>query len=383
MKLSRLPLVSATLVLALAAGCSKPPQRPKEKVPVTVAPATVQSVPYTITANGTVEPLQSVAVQPQVSGPIVEVLFHEGDEVREGQVLFRLDPRPFQAELAKAQADLTRDRVLAANAAREAERYGSLVAKGYVTQSQADQLRSAAAAQQAVLAGDAAAVQAAQLNLNYATIRAPISGRTGGLLVKPGNVVRAPNPTPLVEINQIEPVLVRFTVPGRTLADLQRAVRPGAGLTVTAMPTAADSTGAHVAQMGRLDFLDNAVDTTTGSIALKARFPNTSRVLWPGQFLTVTMDLFRQDNALTVPAAAVQTGQDGSYVFVIDEQNKAKMTPITVSRTAGEVAVVASGLAPGMRVVTDGQSRLTPGAQVVIKGPGGGAGRPGGTPAGA
>jgi multidrug efflux system membrane fusion protein len=363
---------AACALLLLAAACGKADkEKPKEKTPVTVASATVQSVPYTVTANGTVEPLQSVAVQPQVSGPIVQVAFHEGDEVRAGQVLFRIDPRPFQAALAQAEAGLLRDRVQAENAAREAERYASLVSRGYVTQSQADQLRATAAAQRAVVASDLAAVQAAQLNLGYATIRAPISGRTGGLGVKVGNVVRAPNPEPLVLINQLQPVLVRFTVPGRTLADLQRAVRAGTGMGVLATPTEADSTHASVAQSGTLDFMDNAVDTTTGAITLKARFANQANVLWPGQFLTVKVNLYDQQNALTVPAVAVQTGQEGTYVFVVDAQNHARMTPVKVSRTVGEVAVVAGGLSPGMRVVTDGQSRLFPGAEVTIRGAGG------------
>jgi membrane fusion protein, multidrug efflux system len=362
--------LAAACALLLAAGaCGKAPQRPKEKTSVTVAPVTVASVPFTVTANGTVEPMQSVAVQPQVAGPILEVAFREGEDVRQGQVLFRIDPRPFQAALAQAEAGLLRDRVQAENAGREAERYASLVSKGYVTQSQADQLRAQAAAQRAVVVSDEAAVQAARLNLGYATIRAPISGRTGGLLVKPGNVVRAPNPTPLVEINQLEPVLVRFTVPGRTLADLQRAMGGAGRIGVVATPSEADS-GQATPQQGSLEFMDNAVDTTTGAITLKARFPNATHALWPGQFLTVKVDLFQQQNVMTVPAVAVQTGQEGSYVFVVDAQNHARMTPVTVARTAGDVAIVTTGLEPGMKVVTDGQSRLFPGAEVQIRGAG-------------
>ena len=360
----------AAVLLAALGACSAPKERPKEKTPVTVAPASLQSVPYTITANGTVEAVQSVAIQPQVAGPVVQVAFNEGDEVRQGQVLFRIDPRPFQAALAQARAVLARDLVQAQNAAREAERYASLVEKGYVTQSQADQLRATAAAQRAVVTSDEAMVQAAQLNLSYATIRAPISGRTGSLLVKPGNVVRAPNPTPMVLINQLQPVLVRFTVPGRTLADLQRAVQAGQHLGVRAAPTQADSAGSTIAESGTLNFMDNAVDTTTGALTLKARFPNATRALWPGQFLTVTVDLYQQANALTVPSSAVQSGQEGSYVFVVDDQNRARMTPVTVSRMAGDVAIITQGLQPGMRVVTDGQSRLVPGAVVEIRGAG-------------
>ncbi len=367
------PILAVAALATIAAACSRGGPPPKPVTPVTVANASVATVPFSISANGVVEPLQTVAVQPQVSGPIVQVAFHEGEEVRKGQVLFRIDPRPFQAALAQAQAALERDRVQAENAAREADRYAALVTKGYVTQSQADQLRSAAAAQKAVVTADEAAVQAARLNLDYCTISAPISGRTGGLLVKVGNLVRVPNPTPLVVINQLQPVLVRFTVPGRTLAELQRVVRSGEPPQVTAFPLATDSDAAPEAQLGRLEFMDNAVDTTTGAITLKASFANATRALWPGEFLNVSVQLYAQRNALTVPAAAVQQGQDGDYVFVV-ENGQARMTPVTVARTVGDVAVIATGLAPGMQVVTDGQSRLFPGSPVVVRGPGGGRG---------
>lgn len=357
-------LAAALALAAAATACQKAAARPKEKTPVTVAAAEVRSVPFTLTANGVVEPLESVAVQPQVAGPVVDVAFREGDDVRKGQVLFRIDPRPFQAALAQAQAALSRDRVQAQNAEREAERYASLVTRGYVTQSQADALRADAAAKRAVVAAGEAAVEAARLNLSYTTVRAPISGRTGALGVKVGNVVRVPNPTPLVEINQLQPVLVRFTVPGRMLATLRQA---GGGLSVTAAPAEGDSAGA---QTGTLSFLDNAVDTTTGAIALKARFANEARALWPGQYLTVRVALYEDRDALTIPAGAVQTGQEGTYVFVVDDGNRARMTPVTVSRTAGDRAVVEAGLEAGMRVVTDGQSRLFPGAEVEIRGGG-------------
>jgi multidrug efflux system membrane fusion protein len=366
-------IATATAVATLAglAGCSSKGPKVDPPTPVTVASASVATVPFAVTANGVVEPLQTVAVQPQTSGQIVEVAFHEGDEVRQGQVLFRIDPRPFQAVLAQAEAALMRDRVQADNAAHDADRYAALVTKGYVTQSQAEQQRATAASQRAVVAADDAAVEAARLNLEYATVRAPISGRTGSLLVKVGNQVRVPNPTPLVVINQLQPVLVRFTVPGRTLADLQRVVQSGQAPQVTATPLTTDSVAVPVPQTGRLEFMDNAVDTTTGAITLKASFPNTTRALWPGQFLNLTLQLYAQRNALTVPASAVQQGQDGDYVYVVDEKGQARMTPVAVARTVGELAVINTGLLPGMKVVTDGQSRLFPGARVVIRGPDG------------
>ena len=373
-------IAAALATVAGLAGCSGKEARTDPPTPVTVASARVATVPFTVTANGVVEPLQTVALQPQTSGQIVDVAFHEGDEVQQGQVLFRIDPRPFQAALAQAEAALMRDRVQADNAAREADRYAALVNKGYVTQSQADQQRATAASQRAVVASDDAAVEAARLNLDYATIRAPISGRTGSLLVKVGNQVRVPNATPLVVINQLQPVLVRFTVPARTLAELQRVTRAGQSPRVQVTPSETDTTEVHAPQTGTLEFVDNAVDTTTGAITLKASFPNVSHSLWPGQFLTVFLDLYNQANALTVPAAAVQNGQEGDYVFVVDEQGRARMTPVRVTRMVGEVAVVASGLLPGMRVVTDGQSRLFPGARVVVRGGGGGGVRGRGAP---
>lgn len=362
---------AAVLLLGVAAGCAKDSQTKEPPTPVTVAAATLTTVPYSLPANGVVEPVQTVAVQPQVSGQIVEVAFHEGDEVHKGQVLFRIDPRPFQAALRQAEAALARDQAQATNAAREAERYDALVDKGYVTKSQADQLKATAAAQAAVVEADRAAVEAARLDLGYATIRAPIDGRTGSLLVKVGNQVRVPNATPLVVINQLHPVLVRFTVPARTLSELQRVLRAGDAPRVHVAPTGADSSHLSLAEVGTLDFVDNAVDTTTGAITLKARFPNSSGALWPGQFLNVTLDLYEQRNAVTVPAVAVETGQEGSYVYVIDQSGHAQMKPVTVSRTVGEVAVISSGVEAGTRVVTDGQSRLYPGAQVVVRSAGG------------
>jgi multidrug efflux system membrane fusion protein len=370
MPFARTSLLSVALLLAVSAGCSKPKPRPQPKTTVSVATATVTAVPFTVQSNGTVEPIQSVAVQPQVGGVVVRVAFNEGEEVQQGQVLFQIDPRPFQAALSQSMAILTRDQVQADNSEREAARYASLVQQGYVTQSQADQLRATAAAQRAVVIGDQASVDVARLNLSYATIRAPISGRTGSLLVKAGNVIRTPNPTPLVVINQIQPVQVRFTVPDRILGDLQRAVASPTGLGVRATPTGTDSLGNGVVQLGTLRFLDNAVDTTTGAISLKASFANTARTLWPGQFVTVTLDLYNQTNALTVPTAAVQAGQQGSYVYVVDKTNHARLTPVTVSRTAGEVAIISEGLEPGSKVVIDGQARLSPGSEVVIRGPG-------------
>lgn len=355
--------VLAALGLGLVAGCSK--QHPDMHPPVSVAVASVDraSVPYDINANGVVEPLQTVAVESQVGGVLTKVAFHEGDEVREGQVLFQIDPRPYEAALQQARATLAKDEVQAANAKRDAERYAVLVKKDYVTQSQADQASATAQALAAAVKADSAAVETARLNVDYTTIRAPISGRTGSLLVHLGNLVKANSTTPLVVINQIRPILVRFAVPQRDLPDIQH-YSAGNALAVHAIP-GQDSTVAPV--NGTLAFVDNNVDTTTGTVTLKAKFANGEGALWPGQFVTVDLQLFVQHDALVVPSQAIMQSQDGSYVFVITQAGTAEQRPVTVGRTVGNTAIVAKGLTLGERVVTDGQSRLSPGAKVDIR----------------
>ena len=359
---------AGALALAGAAGaaaCNRneegPP--PKPPVPVAVAAAVTGTVPITLATNGTVEPTQTVAVQPQVAGPITAVRFAEGEEVRAGQVLFEIDPRPARAALAQSQAVLARDRATAAAARADAERYARLVTQGYVTQSQADQQRANAEALGATIAADQAAVETARLNLGYTTIVAPISGKTGALNVRLGNQVRSPNPVPLVTINAVAPVLVRFPLPDRTLQEVRAAQRAGRKLEV--LVSGAVVGGAT--ERGTVDFIDNAVDTVSGSVTLKARFANADRRLWPGSFVPLTLTLGEVRGAVLVPGVAVQQGPQGAYVFAPDAQgSKARQVPITVDRTSGELAVVSKGVAVGDRVVVDGQSRLFPGAELKI-----------------
>jgi multidrug efflux system membrane fusion protein len=348
------------LGLVLLAACSEKQAPPTPPVPVTVGRVERRAVPFELATTGTVEPLQTVEVQAQSSGILQRVAFKEGDEVKQGQLLFQLDPRPYRAALDQAVAALARDRAQAANAEQDLQRYQSLAEKQYVTAQQYEQVRTTAAAAQATLAGSQAAVEQARLNLQYATIRAPITGRTGSLLVREGNLVRANATQPLVVINRIRPILVRFAVPAANLPLIQEHL--GKNIVVRA-----EAAGGGDPSEGALSFMDNAVDTATGTILLKGRFPNDDGSLWPGSFVNVRLQLYVEPNALVIPAAAVVSGQQGSFVFVIQADSSAATRAVTVNRTAGDFAVVSGDVQPGDRVVTDGQLRLRQGSKVQIK----------------
>ena len=346
--------------LVLLAACSDQKPAAPPPVPVTVATAERRTVPFELPATGTVEPLQTVAVQAQVGGQLRRIGFKEGDEVKAGQVLFELDARPYRAALDQATALLERDQAQAANASDEARRYQSLVEKEFVTTQQYEQVRTNAAAAKATLAGSRAAVDQARLNLQYATIRAPISGRTGSLLIREGNLIRDNTTEPLVKINQLRPILVRFAVPANNLPLIQEHL--GKNPVVRAEPS-----GGGDPSEGTLSFVDNAVDSSTGTILLKGRFPNDDGALWPGGFVNVRLQLYVEQDALVVPAAAVVAGQQGSFVFVIQADSSAATKAVTVKRTAGDLAIVSGDVQPGDRVVVDGQLRLRQGSKVQIK----------------
>jgi len=354
----------AVLTLIAISACSKndPPRSPT--VPVSVATVKRSAIPYVVTANGVAEPMQTVAVEAQVNGILNRVTFAEGQAVQAGQVLFQIDARPYVAVLNQARAQLTRDEAMAANARRDAARYAALVKEGYVTGSQADQAEAAAASAAANVAADQANVQKAALDVANCTIVAPIGGRTGSLLVRQGNLVKANSQPPLVVINQIQPILVRFSIPQSQFPDIQRYYRSGNALQVRATP----SEGTGVPLDGTLAFVDNNVDSTTGTVLLKARFSNPDGTMWPGQYMSVALQLYVDPNALTLPAPAVMTGQQGTYVYTVDSTSTARQRPVQVARTVDSVAVIASGLRDGERVVIDGQSRLIPGSKVAIKG---------------
>jgi len=359
--------------IALLAACSQkdPPRQPS--VPVSITTVKRTTVPYIVTANGVAEPMQTVAIEAQVNGILQRVNFAEGQEVGVGQVLFQIDPRPYQAVLNQVRAQLTRDEAIAANTRRDATRYAALVKEGYVTSSQADQAESNAVSAAATVEADRANVQKAALDVANTTIRAPIAGKTGSLLVRQGNLVKANSEPPLVVINQIRPILVRFSVPQSQFTDIQRYYRSGNALLVRAKP----SEGTSVPVDGTLAFVDNNVDTTTGTVMLKARFNNPEGAIWPGQYMNIALQLYVDPNALTLPAPAVLTGQQGTYVYTVDTAGKAVQTPVQVSRIVDSVAVIATGLREGERVIVDGQSRLLPGSKVAIKGAPAGPGSPG------
>lgn len=352
----------AILLLPLLACAGRRRQAPPP-VPVTVAQARYEDIPYDITANGTVEPIRTVAVASQVSGMVMRVGFREGDDVTEGQLLFQIDPRPYQNALEQAQATLARDLAQLENAQQQVTRYEGLSQSKDVTAEQFDAMKTTAAAQAAAVKADSAAVANAQLNLQYTDIRAPISGRTGSVLVKAGNLVRVPSTGPLVVINQLRPIQVRFAVPASYLPQVREYTRSSDDLLVTAQP-ANDSTGPL---RGMLTFVDNAVDSTTGTIMLKARFANADERLWPGEFVTTTLRLYVQHQALIIPSSAIINGSSGSLVFVIGSDGRAATRDVTVGRSVGDDVIVDGGLSAGETVVTDGQLRLTAGAKVEIK----------------
>ena len=353
---------AAAAVLALAS-CSKSDARPpRPSVPVTVAPVQQRSVPYEISAIGSVTPLQAVSVRSQVGGTLMHVGFQEGEEVQKGQVLFHIDARPYQAALDQALANLAKDRAQLVNARTQVTRYEELARNNLATQEQFDQMKANADALDAGVVADSAAVQTARLNLEYTTIRAQIAGRTGNLLLREGNLVPANGPMPLVVINQLRPIAVSFSVPEQYLDDVQH-YSSGHTLEVRIRP-ANDSLATLT---GQLTFINNQVDTATGTIQLKATFANGDRKLWPGEFVAVRLVLNVERDVLTIPAQAVMTGQAGTYVYVLTADQTARAQDVTVGRAADDYVVVEKGLTAGQRVVTDGQLRLVPGAHVEIK----------------
>ena len=390
-------LALAVPVLLLSCKSSGPPSAAAAggfpPTPVTVAPARAQTIPVQVRAIGAVESMVSVAVKSQVPGELKQVLFKEGQDVRKDQLLFQIDPRPYQQALDQARAALAKDTALAAqaeanlardqaqlqNAQVQAKRYADLNKEGIASREQNETYQTTLGTQQQAVKADEAAIASARasvnadrsaietalLNLSFCSIRSPIDGRTGSLLVQIGNLVKAQADTGLVTINQVSPIYASFSVPEKQLALVRRygAAHP---LPVEAT-VSGDASGR--ATKGALSFIDNAVDNTTGTIKLKATFPNRERVLWPGQFVNVTLTLTTLNDAIVVPSEAIQSGQQGQYAYVVKADRTAEMRVVKVGETFSGLTVILSGVAPGETVVTDGQLRLFPGATVKIAPP--------------
>jgi multidrug efflux system membrane fusion protein len=319
-------------------------------------------MPLDLQVIGTVEASSTVDIRSQITGQLLSVGFKEGDDVREGQVLFEIDRRPLEATLQQAKATLARDEAQAQNATVQAQRTTELAERGIATREQVGTANAAAEALQATLGADRAAVESAQLQLQYATIPSPITGRTGALMVHAGNLVRANDTTPLVVINQISPINVSFAVPEAQLPTVKRYLAENAVHVAVQTPAEADPRAE-----GKITFIDNAVDPTTGTIKVKGSFVNRDHRLWPGQFVNVVMTLATDPSALVVPTAAVQQGPDGNYVYVVKSDHTAELRTVKVGRPAGNETIIAEGVRNGETVVTDGHLRLVPGARVSVK----------------
>jgi len=332
-------------------------------VPVSIAVAAQRSMPVVIHAIGNVDPYSTVAIKARVDGQIVKVNFRQGQEVRKGEVLFRLDPQPFEAALRQAEANFARDRASRDQARSQERRYFDLLEKHFVSKEAYTQIRTAAETAEAALKAGQAAVETARINLEYCTIRSPIDGYVGRIMLQLGNLVKANDTNPLVVINQVRPIYATFAVPEQRLGEIRRYMAAGPLAVTVARP---DATHKPLAG-GRLVFFDNAVDVSTGTIKLRAEFENRDLALWPGQFVNVSLKLYDQQNAIVVPSIAVQTGPQGEFVFVIKPDSTTEVRKVAVARTEGDLAVIAKGLAKGERVVTRGQLRLSPGVKVVVR----------------
>jgi membrane fusion protein, multidrug efflux system len=336
---------------------AKPAPRP---VPVVVAAVQKKAMPVRVETIGTVQPLATVVVKSRIDGQIAKVHIKDGQEVKAGDILFTLDSRALEAQLKQAEAMVAKDRAQLANAKREAERQGELVTKNYTSTSKYEEVRTQVATFEASVRSDEAAAENLKIQLSYTTIASPINGRAGAIALKDGNNVKANDTITLVTINQVHPIYVSFSVPQVQLADIREAMRLGP-IEARVQPVG-ESDVSH--DKGTLAFIDNAIDVATGTVNLKAIFENKRDVLWPGQFVNVRLTLRVEPNATVVPQAAVQIGQNGTYVYVAKPDDTAEARPVKVGRTVNGETVVTEGLGEGERVVVDGQLRLTSGAKI-------------------
>jgi len=346
-------------------------QTPGQAIPVTAGTVAVEDVPVFLHGIGTVQAYNTVAIKSRVDGQIVKINFKEGEEVKVGDPLFQIDPRPYQAALETAQAAKEKDEAQLAGAQLDLERYQKLLGPGWQTKQSYDQQKATVEQFQAAIKGDAAQIANAKLNLGYADIRSPIDGRLGAKLVDVGNLVHANDNTPLVMIAELKPIFVSFTLPQETLDDIQENNKK-APLVVRA----SSGDGKKELAQGKLTLIDNMIDQATGTIHLKARFDNDDERLWPGEFVNLRLILSTRKGVATVPQQTVQVGPNGYYAYVIKPDNTVERRAVEVASMQDGLAVISKGLTPGEKVVVDGQYRLTEGARVnpTTAGPPGAAG---------
>jgi multidrug efflux system membrane fusion protein len=363
------PYLPASLLDKSAAGASasKGKKLSAPPAPVRMAAAASKSVPIRLDGIGTVQARSTVAIKSRIDGQLFEATVKEGQLVKKGDLLFNLDPRPFEAQLKQAEANLTRDKANLEKARSDVERYSKLSGKGISPVTKLEEAQTLVSTLTATIAASTAAVDFARLNLGYATIRAPIDGRVGNLLVTPGNMVKANDTQPLLIITELDPIYVAFGVPEQHISEIRTRMAE-APLAVEVAPQGDPGPP----MKGELFFINNAVDTTTGTIQLLARFANKEERLVPGQFVRATVTLNLLDNATVVPSRAVQINQRGHYVYVVKPDMTAEMRPVDIGPEAANETVITKGLAPGEKIVTDGQLRLFPGSKVAPAGAGGG-----------
>ena len=355
---------SVAIAFHYASGSRAAVNKAPPAVPVSIARVVMKDVPVRVHAIGNVEPLTTVAIKARVDGQIDAVRFKEGDEVHAGAVLFELDRRPFEAQLAQAKANLLKDKALLDHAREQEKRNKDLLAQKFISPDAYAQFSTNVETAAATVAADEAAVRSVQLSLDYCTIRAPLTGYAGKVMIQQGNLVKANDTLSLVVINQVVPVNVSFSVPESILSDVRRYQADGE------LHVAAETPGSGNPAPGKLSFVDNTTDITTGTIKLKAEFPNVDKALWPGQFVNVVLTLTMQKNAIVAPTTAVQNGPNGQYVFIVAPDQTVALRDVKIARAEGDETVIASGLAPGDTVVTAGQLRLAPGTRVTIGTPG-------------
>jgi len=356
-------ILGLLLLAVFSSGCSneksnKPVSAP---IPITVSTATQKTVPVELRAIGNVQAYSTVTVKSKVGGELIRVHFTEGQDVKKGDLLFTIDPRPYEAALKQAEANLQRDLAKAKSALEDARRYESLIQRQVVSPQQYEKVRSDSDALEAAVLADRAAVENAKIQLGYCSIHSPIDGRSGSLMVKQGNIIKADDIN-LIVINQIFPINVAFSIPEQSLQKIKKYMALGEIQVDALIPTNDERP-----EKGTITFVDNAVDTSTGTIRLKGTFANRERKLWPGQFVNVVLTLTREPNTIVVPSQAIQIGQQGQYVFVVRQDLTVESRPVVAGRSVNSETVVQKGLLVDEKVVTDGQLRLYPGAKVEIK----------------